>query len=279
MSCSHLGPDTLRDYAKALQEFKPQVLWVYPSNMEWLCHLLTQAGIEFKVPHVLSSSEVLGSTAWRMAQEVLGANVADYYGQAERVGFGYAMAHGQFHFTPGYALVELVPVEGDTTNRLREIVGTTLWNHAMPLVRYRSGDLVELPENCSATQIEEICLGLRPVTGVLGRTVEFMVSPAGSILNGVGNFTKNTQHIVRLQVQQDELARIAVHLLVEPGFSATDLQQVERNVRDNISPGMQFSVEVVTELTRTAVGKTPLVIHGPAIKQYLTEHNLIGGRR
>jgi hypothetical protein len=42
---------------------------------------------------------------------------------------------------------------------------------------------------------------------------------------------------------------------------------------------MGISVQVVPELTRTAQGKTPLVVHGPLIKRYLADRNLVGGNR
>ena len=55
MSCAHLGPETIRDYVAALREFAPNVLWVYPSNLEWLCRLLVDEGLELRVACVLSS--------------------------------------------------------------------------------------------------------------------------------------------------------------------------------------------------------------------------------
>ena len=52
------------------------------------------------------------------------------------------MATGSF---PGYSFIEFLPHSPDPDDQLWEIVGTGLWNTAMPLVRYRTGDLVRLP--------------------------------------------------------------------------------------------------------------------------------------
>ncbi|MEQ1579230.1 MAG: hypothetical protein ABL964_01420 [Steroidobacteraceae bacterium] len=278
MSCSHLGPDTIHAYAMALKEFKPDVLWVYPSNLEWLCHLLQKSDLTLRIPHVLSSSEVLGPVTWRLAEQVLGANVADYYGQAERVTFGYALRHGDFRFTPGYAHLELLPLDTAGAVTRHEIVGTTLWNNAMPLVRYRTGDFVELPSHWGPAEIEEVIYGLRPISGILGRTIEYLVSPEGAILNGAGNLTKGVNNVVRLQLFQPDLATVQVRVLVQPPFSPQDLAKLQRNARDNIPPSMAVSVEVVEELERTAIGKTPLVIHGDAMRQYLAGKQLTDGR-
>ncbi|MET0291553.1 MAG: hypothetical protein ABW136_04250 [Steroidobacteraceae bacterium] len=268
-SCTHLGPDTIAHYARALREFAPQVLWVYPSNLEWLCTLLQRSGERLAVPCVLSSSEVLSPTMWQLARDVLGARVADYYGQAERVAFGAALEPGRFRFSPGYAYVELIPLTTAGGVTRHEIVGTTLWNAAMPLVRYRTGDFVELPESFGAIEREEIALGLRDIPGVLGRTVEYLVAPDGAILNSAGNLTKGLESIIRLQVLQPELDQVKVHVLVTPGFGARDLATLRQNSREAFPPTMTVDVDVVEQLHRTAVGKTPLVVHGAPVKAYL----------
>jgi phenylacetate-CoA ligase len=59
----------------------------------------------------------------------------DYYGQAERVAFAYATAPGEYRFLPGYAHVEFEPADSEGGNKLYEIVGTSLWNRAMTLIR------------------------------------------------------------------------------------------------------------------------------------------------
>ena len=68
LSPHHLSADTVTDYARALREFRPDVLWVYPTALESLCRLLLRAGQRLYVPRVHASSEVLGPGAWRLAQ-------------------------------------------------------------------------------------------------------------------------------------------------------------------------------------------------------------------
>ena len=66
-----------------------------------------------------------------------------------------------------------------TGSTLYEIVGTSFWNRTMPLVRYRTGDLVRLPATWGRREREEVTLGLRSFTGVLGREQEILVCPRG----------------------------------------------------------------------------------------------------
>ena len=129
---------------------------------------------QVQIPSVLTSSEVLKREAWILARETLGCDLADYYGQAERVNFAYALELRSYRFLHSYGLVELRPFASDHLSDagqggLFEIVGTTFWNDLMPLVRYRTGDLVRLPDDWGAREIEEVTLGLRSFSGVLGR--------------------------------------------------------------------------------------------------------------
>ena len=81
---------------------------------------------------------------WELARDTLGCELLDYYGQAERVAFAYATEPREYRFLPGYAHVEFQPdAREERRHVLYEIVGTTLWNHAMPLLRYRTGDLMQ----------------------------------------------------------------------------------------------------------------------------------------
>ena len=89
-SSNVLNHETVRDYARALREFSPTLLCAYPTSLECLCRLLQQHDERVRIPSVLTSSEVLKREAWSLARDTLGCNLADYYGQAERVAFAYA---------------------------------------------------------------------------------------------------------------------------------------------------------------------------------------------
>jgi len=144
-SAGHLNADTIAAYAQILREFRPQVLFAYPTSLEALCLLLRRAGEQVHIPHVACSSEMLHPHVWALARETLGCTMLDRYGQAERVARACATEPGQYRFVPGYAHVELVQVDAREDRKVYEIVGTSLWNPAMTLVRYRTGDLVHLP--------------------------------------------------------------------------------------------------------------------------------------
>jgi phenylacetate-CoA ligase len=268
LSPHHLCADTLADYARALRDFRPEVLWVYPTALESLCRLLVAARLELAVPRVLASSEILGAQAWQLARRALGSPaLADYYGQAERVAFACAFEPGAYRFLPGYSVVELLPFAQEDDHALYEIVGTSLWNLAMPLVRYRTGDLVRLPAACGAREIEAVALGARPFPGVLGRSGEFLLTPEGGRITGINHFPREVEHVQRIQVIQEGLGEVRLLVLAEAGYSARDGERLLRNVRAKLPASMRLTLEVSERLEQTALGKTPFVIHRPAVRR------------
>jgi phenylacetate-CoA ligase len=278
-SSNVLNHETVRDYARALREFSPTLLCAYPTSLECLCRLLRQHDEVVRIPNVLTSSEVLKRDAWALARVTLGCNLADYYGQAERVAFAYALEPRVYRFLPSYGHVELRPfgsdqIEDAGQGGLYEIVGTTYWNDLMPLVRYRTGDLVRLPEDWGAREIEEVTLGLRSFSGVLGREQEILVCPMGVRLTGIDQIPRDVSHILRIQVIQEDLNDVRILVLPAPGYSDRDAALLLQNARAKVPESMHLRIETAQWLERTPRGKTPLVIHRAPVQEQLRRQGI-----
>jgi phenylacetate-CoA ligase len=268
MSSNHLNTATAPRYAEALEAFKPDLLWAYPTALESLCVHLARAHRKLAVGRVLTSSEVLHPQVWRLATKTLGCRLVDYYGQAERVAFAYATEPGAYRFLPGYAHVELLPAGEDGKEVLYEIVGTSLWNRSMPLVRYRTGDLIRVPPQ-TETQLEEIALGLKTFPGVLGRDSDILISPDGVRLTGIDHFQRDIANLVRIQVIQETARDVRILVLATGAFGEHDAAQLLANARRKLPASMRVRLEPVAALERTSLGKVPFVIHRPAVKALL----------
>jgi phenylacetate-CoA ligase len=273
-TASALKPDTVDRIADALEEFKPEMLVAYASALETLCRLLKERGRTLRIPTVLTSSEVLATTGWALAQEVLGARVLDQYGQAERIAWADTLEPHMFRFLHGYSYVEFLPYTGQVlppndAERIYEIVGTSFWNSLMPLVRYRTGDLIRLPATWGARELEELSLGLRTFSGVLGREQEIIACPAGVRLTGFAALPQQAPHVLRVQVVQEALDEVRILVLPTAGYCEQDAAILLANARTRIPAEVRVRVEVANWLERTPRGKTPLVVHRPPVHEAL----------
>lgn len=265
LSSNSLSAQTLNHYVREIEQFAPDVLYAYPTSLEQLCRLLEQSARRLPIARVVTSSEVLRPEAWYLAKRVLGCRMVDYYGQAERVGFAEASESGAYRFVPGYAYIELLPQQSKDGFRLYEIVGTSLWNLTLPLVRYRTGDQIRLPESFTTYQLEEIVLGLRSFSGVLGREHEVLLGPEGVRLTGINQVPRNVEHVLRIQVIQETFDDVRVLVIPDTGYSTDDADHLMRNVRLKVPESMAVTIETTDCLEKTPLGKTPFVIHRPAI--------------
>lgn len=267
LSSQHLTSETLPLFLREIEAFSPDIMWVYPSALESLCLLLQRATRSLLIPRVLSSSEVLSTAAWRLAEDMLGCRLIDYYGQAERVAFSFAAAPCAHRFLPGYSCVELIPVTKDAHGSQYEIVGTSLWNDAMPLVRYRTGDTLHVSAAFGSKEVLEIAYGVRDFDGVVGRCNEFLISPDGARIIGLNHFPKGTQHVIRLQVIQEALDEVLVLVVASAGFNESDQEILRRNIRMKVPGTMNVKIRVVDSLETTRSGKAPFVIRRPKVTE------------
>lgn len=270
LSSNHLSERTLPHYIQALSRFDADLLWVYPTTLESLCLLLQRTGLRLHVKRVLSSSEMLLTDVWRLAKATLGCELADRYGQAERVAVAVALAPDAHYFVPGYAHVELIRQSQDGAVAVCEIVGTSLWNTVMPLVRYRTGDLIEAPCSYGVRELQEIALGVRPFAGVIGRAHDILISPdCTGVLTGIDHIQRGVERLIRLQVVQERPDLIVLRVLPAPGFSSEDADRLMRNARAKIPNDAELRLERASALQRTPSGKTPFVIRAPVVQEAL----------
>lgn len=118
---------------------------------------------------VLSSAEPLDTELGQRLRKVWQCEVLDHYGLTETA-YGGAVecaAHDGFHVRELDVLIEIVDISGSKvlpTGEVGEVVVTTLQREAMPLVRYRTGDVARLlPGPCACGS------PLRRLGSVLGR--------------------------------------------------------------------------------------------------------------
>ncbi len=149
--CVHACPEDLLSASQAprlaswLQKLAPDVLVAMPAYLKRLwerdCQLPSLTGL-------LSSAEPLDDALREALSHFWHCEILDHYGMTE-TGYGLAVecpAHDGLHLRALDVLVEIVDGKGNIVpiGEEGEIVVTTLAREAMPLIRYRTGDMGRL---------------------------------------------------------------------------------------------------------------------------------------
>lgn len=256
-SSNHLDAETLDAYVGALQDYAPQALFAYPSVLESLCTLMLQRGLTLSIPLTVCGSEVLSRETCELARRTLATRVVSYYGQAERVAWADGEPERGYRFLPSYGTVELRFVESDAAGDVYEVIGTGLWNEAMPLVRYVTGDRIRVRPGSSATAVAE---GRESFPDILGRSGDYIVAPSGARLLGIDHIPRDVPHVVRAQFIQESADAVTLLIVPAPGFDDSCRQRLLEHARLKLPPSMSLRIETTSRLVRNRAGKTPLVV-------------------
>lgn len=263
LSSQHLDDETVEWYANELNEFAPNVFLVKPSSAESLARRIIQLGLEVRVPVILSSTEVLHNSSRRLLAETFQSIVVDQYGLAERTVFALSKKADAYFINPAYGYAEFRQVsDANFPEHLScaEIITTGFWNESMPLVRYRTGDLIVYPSSYNSNDLEAVALGLKPFLSIVGRSNDYLISPRGGRLVSINHLLRETTNVVRMQIVQESLDRVRIRVIPDSAYGKADRDILMENVRRKIPDDMTVTIEIVDELETVSSGKVPFVI-------------------
>lgn len=191
--------------------------------------------------------------------EGLGIEVFDIYGLTEAGGVGTGMDcnhHCGLHLWEDHFIIEIVnPACGDVVpdGVFGEMVITSLTRQALPIIRFRTGDLTRVvsrrPCTCGRTHLR-----IAPITGrtddmLIVKGVNFFPKQVEDILMSIPGAGSNYQIIVE---ETEGLCDLLVNLETEPQISAKD---VERHLKDVLGFSPKTQVFPLGGLPRNDAGK------------------------
>lgn len=240
-----------------LRAIRPDVVSGYPGALGRLAAHLLDAGIDDIRPRlVLVGAEVLTPPLRRAIEAAFAAPVADLYGSHEFNLLGWECAiTGAMHVPDDSLAIEIL-VDGRPARpgETGEVVVTALHLHAMPLIRYRLGDL--------ATRGDAPCSCGSPwstLRSVQGRTVDWFRLPDGRLLHPYRitqeAFAGRALPVRHYQLVQSSPDRIVLRLVVPPDAPTAAIAEAEAAVGALLGPSVRFSVELVPEIRPDANGK------------------------
>lgn len=153
-TCAEEGGEPGKALVQWLEQAKPHCLVAAPAQLALLLKLFSQRGPQ-GLAGILTSAEPLDDALGLALRRAWQCEILDHYGLTETA-YGCAVecpAHQGFHVRELDVLIEIVDISGHKVLALGEegeVVITTLQRQAMPLVRYRTGDVAcLLPAPCA----------------------------------------------------------------------------------------------------------------------------------
>jgi phenylacetate-CoA ligase len=249
LSPDHLSTPHKSAIITAINRFKPAYIHAYPSAALALADLLASGDLDFQPHAVLLASEPAAPAQLAVVSRVFRCPVSISYGLTERTNL--AFAHHAGGVTSAY---QLEPLYGVTETRMTagqpEIVGTSIWNDVMPLIRYCTGDFGRVDDNGRCDAIE-------------GRLHEFVVDRDGNRIPGVtlALEASSWDFVSTCQIRQCRRGEITLMVVPRQGaLTAAQKAALADAPRRYWGSRVDISVEEVSNIAPSPGGKRCFVV-------------------
>jgi phenylacetate-CoA ligase len=125
-----------------------------------------------------------------------------------------------------YSYSEFVDNNNQTIKKgTARLISTSFVNYATPILRYDTGDLVEINEN---TKKCECGMNHNRITKLIGRDQDLIVDKDGNLITLTalifGQHFKEFQKIEKFQVVQEKIGEIEIHIIPHEAFTNSDIE-------------------------------------------------------
>ena len=233
---------------------KPAYLMAYSSTLLALGERSRQRGIDLKFESIISNATTLSDEIRDVCETILGARPHDHYGAQEVGGIaGECPACGCYHVNAESVLVEILREDGEpcAPGETGRVVLTSLYNYAMPFIRYEIGDYAVLGPDHSQCAVQ-----LPRLLRVLGRYRNTFTLPDGRIVYPYVEIGRFRDYISFSQVQVVQTDYDAIEVRYVPiEERPADEAGLQSYLREAIHPDLRVSAIAVAEIARSQSGK------------------------
>ncbi len=253
-SAYHLSAETIPFYIRALEGWQPVYIDSYPSAIYEIASYINANKIKHSIQlkAVVTSSETLGEHQREAIEKAFHCSVFDQYGCAEMAVMANQQKDGRYYIPLQYAIAEVLddndrPVKPGESGHL---VCTGLLNHAMPLIRYRIGDIVKT----SNEQMD----GYPYITyldSIEGRDDDVLITSSGFRVGRLSPATKGVPGIAETQIIQKTQTSLQVNLVVSSDYAKATEVQIREALQDRLGVEMHVQFEYMNRIPREKNGK------------------------
>lgn len=259
----HMTPSQVAQYARVMKERRLSYLHAYPSSALDFARILRELQIdppEFRV--VLVGSENIFPGQRETIESFYGCRMYSWYGHSENtILAGECELSPDYHIFPEYGFVEILKDDGAPAaveGEFGELLGTSFYNLALPLLRYRTGDSAVLgPDQCPCGRHYKL---LKEVRGRWHQ--ETLV---GKLNNRISMTALNMHsaifdNVYQFQFYQREIGQVELRIVRKPAYTEKDSRAILASFQEKMGDTIDLQLNFKDELPLTARGKFRFII-------------------
>lgn len=261
-SSYHLNDRNLPSYVSALVNFAPEFVHGYPSSLYLVAKAIQRSARRPRPKAVFAASETLLPYQRIAIEEAFGCKVFAWYGQTELTLNIVECERGSLHLRDDYGIMETA-LDG-------AVLGTGLRNPAMPMIRYRTGDVIERTDGeCDCGRAFSL------VRAIEGRVEDYVVTPSGTRVGRLDHLFKGASGVVEAQIIQNSPSTLCLRIVRGEKYTAETERAIRRESLARIGPEVALAFEYVHAIPRGVGGKFRFVVS--TISDTFPRANLVSG--
>jgi len=258
-SSFRMSSENLFEYFKNMNKWNPIFLRGYASSIYLSATFIRDNNLEFKFQPraIFTTAEKLFDKQRNFIEKVFSTKVFDDYGLNDGgISAFECEAHNGMHIDMERAILEVVDNEGkQIVNQEGKILATSLYNYALPFIRYDTGDLGIISNSgCSCGRKMPL------LKEIVGRVTDFLKlnniiigSPVLTVL--MGKFD-----IEMYQIIQEESNSIVCKIIKGKAYKKEDEAFIRKSFYEHVGR-INIKFDYVDSISTTKAGKYKFIIN------------------
>lgn len=247
-STYHMNEDNMKWYIKELE--RKELKWIhgYPSAINLLAGFMLSHNVKlsYQVEHITIGAENLLLSQIEKIEKAFNVTPYQHYGLSEGVANFSQNRNRDMYVDEDYAAVEFI---NEREGGSYEVIGSTLSNYAMPLLRYQTGDIASV----------KITPNSRLVTALDGRSEDYVTLPNGAKIGRLDHVFKDMVNIKEAQIVQRKREKVVLRVVKNPAYTDDDERMLYRETSQRLN-GIDIAIEYVELIPRSRSGKLRFVV-------------------
>lgn len=259
LSVYHLTEENLFKYVEVMNKFSPDFIHGYPSAIAIFAQFIIENKIENlpAIKGVLCGSEAVLNHQRNLIEKAFKTRLFSWYGQSEKaILAGECEANSSYHIFPEYGITEFVDENGNQITKpdqIGELVGTGFINRAMPLIRYKTGDLASFEQRYCE------CGRKYPLIKMFAgrRSTEFLVGRQGNLISmtAINMHDDTYENVKQFQFYQKQPGVTTLKIIKGKKYSQKDTQRLLRRLQQKLKDNLEIRISLVDTLPLSPSGK------------------------
>lgn len=244
--------ETFLKFYPLLIRFKPKIIIGYAKTIAHMGQYIEKNKLQVpQIEGIINYGQSMPAETEGFLKRIFNCKVFDLYSHRENAALIHTHKDLTFRIADDFFYAETfstgVEKEPD------ELVATSFYNYAMPLIRYKTRDQIEI----STSQDGRFTM----VNHILGRIDDKILLPNGKHIFFPDGALNYTEGIIASQYIQEKPDVLRINMIVDENFKEVFYSEIEKALIKRMGNQMKFEFTITNELERNTSGKIPFIIN------------------